>query len=341
MAAEHVLLAVLWGGVTLYALLGGADFGTGVWEFSTAGRGSKEERELHYDAIGPVWEANHVWLIFVLVLLWTAFPVAFAALMRALWVPLLLALVGIVFRGASFGFRHYAHDVVRAERPLSAVFAFASTGTPLALGAAAGAVASRELEVTATGDFTGDPLLGWLTPTSVFTALLAVATCAYMAGVFLCREARDRDKPALVELWRKRSIGTGIWMGVLAAAGLAVIATDAPRLWEGFQARALPIVALSAVGGLGSLVALWKSKFTLAAAGAVVAVASVVIGWGVAQYPYLVPPTITVDAAKAGPKVLRLAVVVAGIGTLVLGPSLYLLFRIFKVRRVGDPPAAS
>src|SRR5688572_8082843 len=166
-------------GVTLYALMGGADFGAGVWEFNTALRSPEKEQALIYRAIGPVWEANHVWLIFVVVGLFAGFPAAFSAIFRALWVPLLLALIGIVFRGVGFIFRSYASDSVPEKFVWGAVFAFASTGAPFFLGASLGAILSGQLAVTADGDFTGDYLTGWISSVSVFSAFFGVGVCAY------------------------------------------------------------------------------------------------------------------------------------------------------------------
>ena len=333
MEPEFILLGVLLAALTLYIVLGGADFGAGVWEFNTALQASEKERALIYRAIGPVWEANHVWLIFVLVVLWSAFPPAFALLSRALWLPLFLALVGVIFRGASYVFRSHAAGAVRQQAVWGAVFAFASTATPFFLGAAAGAIASGRLAITPQGDYSGDYLTGWLSPLSIFNAFFTVGVCAYLAAVYLSREAMLENDPALVALWRRRALATGIWVGILAMIGLAVVAINAPLLWQGFQARAWPLVGVSLLGGLLSLGALLRYRFTLAVIGAGVAVSTVIWGWGIAQYPFLAPPALTMSAAK-GPKTVLWAMVwsIAG-GAVLLGPALTWLFYLFKGKR--------
>jgi cytochrome d ubiquinol oxidase subunit II len=332
-APELIILGLMMIGITLYALLGGADFGAGVWEFNTALLAPEEERALIYRAIGPVWEANHVWLIFVVVALHTAFPPAFAALSRALWVPLLMALVGIVFRGAGFALHLYAAGAVRQQRVWGAVFALASTAAPFFLGAAVGAVASGQLKVTSNGGFTGNYLTGWICPTSIFCAFFSVGVCAYLASVYLTREAALMGDPALVRTWRLRALGTGAWMGILAVAGIAILATDAPTLWEGFRARAWPLVGASVLAGLFSLWALWRRHFTGAVLGAGATVAPVLWGLGVAQYPALIPPAVTVQSAKGPDTVLWAMVWIVAVGSVVVVPSIGYLFYLFKGKR--------
>ncbi|MCZ6688796.1 MAG: cytochrome d ubiquinol oxidase subunit II [Planctomycetota bacterium] len=334
LAALLILLAV-----TLYVLLGGADFGAGVWEFNLALSVPRKERELLHRAIGPVWEANHVWLIFALVLLFQAFPTAYAAISRALWVPLFLALIGIVFRGAAFAYRSYSSRAAE-QRLWQAVFAVASTSTPFFLGAAAGAIASGSLEVTATGGFDGNYLTGWVHPLSIFTAFFGVGLCAYLASIYLTREAAMQDDPDLVNVWRRRALATGAWMGILAMAGLPIMATTATALWEGFLDRALSIVALSLASGLFSLGALWLRRFTAAALSAGVAAATIIVGWGLAQYPALVPPSITIASAKSPDSVIIASLWVIGGGAILVLPSLGFLIYLFKFRRESDQSAS-
>jgi cytochrome d ubiquinol oxidase subunit II len=333
MPAEMAIAGIILMSVTAYALLAGADFGAGIWEFNTALRAPRRERELLYHAIGPVWEANHVWLIFVLVGLWTAFPPAYAAISQALWVPLLLALVGIVFRGVGFAFRSYAAGAVRQQEIWSAVFALASIAAPFFLGASAGAVASGRLAVDARGAFDGNFVTGWILPLSLFGAVFGVGICAYLAGVYLTREALLEGDRDLAETWRRRSLATGAWMGMLAVLGLALVSADAPELWRGLRERAWPFVALSVACGIGSLTAVLLRRYTAAAFGAGGAAASVIWGWGVAQYPALIPPALTVANAKAPAAVLHAMLWVIAAGAVVLVPSLALLFRLFKGRR--------
>ncbi|HET6201494.1 MAG TPA: cytochrome d ubiquinol oxidase subunit II [Planctomycetota bacterium] len=336
MSPEVVVLGATLVALTLYALLGGADFGAGIWEFNTALHVSPRERALLRRAIGPVWEANHVWLIFVLVALFTAFPLAFAAVCRALWLPLLLGLLGIVFRGAAFAFRSVPSPDEPRPFHWETLFALASTAAPFFLGASAWAIASGRLDVDRSGGHGGDPLLGWLNPMSIFGAFFAVATCAYLAAVYLARDARREEGVELAELWRRRALVAGAWMGLLSAAGLALVATAAPVLWEGFRGRAAPVVLVSGLGGLSSLGFLLARRETAAVVGAATAVGGVVLGWGVAQYPAIVPPSLTVEGTKAPEAVLRPLAIGMAAGAALLVPSLGFLFYLFK----GKRPAA-
>jgi cytochrome d ubiquinol oxidase subunit II len=330
MAPESILLIVMLLALTLYAILAGADFGGGVWEFNSAFRTSEQERRLIYSAIGPVWEANHVWLIFVLVLAANAFPPAFAAACRALWLPLLLTLVGIVFRGCAFAFRSYAVGAERQQQVWDVVFALASTLAPLFLGASVGAIASGRLSVDSGGSFTGDPLTDWLSPLSVFTALFAVGICAYLAAFYLAREAHLKEDRQLTTAWRMRSLITGLGMGALSIGGLVLVAYEAPGLWTGFRNQGWPLFIVSLAAGATSFVAMWQSRFTVAAISAATTVAAVIWGWGVAQYPLVIPPAFHIEQAKAPRNVIELSLIVVAVGGLILLPSLSYLLVLFK-----------
>jgi cytochrome d ubiquinol oxidase subunit II len=245
-----------------------------------------------------------------------------------------LALVGIVFRGAAFAFRSYAVGAVRQQAGWGVTFALASTAAPFFLGAAVGAVASGNLAVTPRGGFAGNYLIDWISPLALFNGFFTVGVCAYLAAVYLAREASQEGDGELADLWRQRALATGVWMGLLALAGLVFLATEAPRLWQGFQERAWPLVVVSLVTGFFSLGALWRRHFTAAAAGVAATVATVLAGWGIAQYPALVSPAITIEGAKAPNAVLWAMIGSIAVGALVLIPSLGWLFVIFKrVRR--------
>lgn len=330
MGPDDLLLIIMLTALTLYALLGGADFGAGVWEFTTALQASEKERQHIYKAIGPVWEANHVWLIFVLVILMNGFPVAFAALSRALWLPLLLALCGIVFRGASYAFRSHSHGSPRERRLWEAVFAIASTATPLFLGASAGAVASGKLAITATGEYEADYLSGWLTPLAVFSGFFMIGMCAFLSAVYLFREADQANDPELKVLWRQRSLSTGIWMGVLSLGGLIMVRLESHSLAAGFMSRGWPLIILSLACGVGSLVEVWRSRCSHAVVAASGAVASVIWGWGISQYPAIIPPAITSAATRAPDNVLWIMLAVILTGAVLLLPALGYLFVLFK-----------
>ncbi len=329
--APDVLLYIVTGlALVLYAVLGGADFGAGVWQFNLAFRMPPEEQRFCDRSMGPIWETNHVWLIFVLVLLFSAFPTAFAALSHALWLPFLLALAGIVFRGCGFAFRHYAHGEEKVQQKWGVVFALSSTLTPFFLGASAGAVASGQLHVTPSGGFEGNYYTDWISFLSIYTGFFSVGVCAYLAAVFLCRDALREGNPVWIATWRIRALRMGVTVGTLALAGLVVVAIDAPLLSESLHGGALGLVFLSVAAGMFSLLALYRHWFNLATAGAAVTVAAVIGGWAFGQYPAIIPPVITLHAAAAPDNVLWIFITAAGIGALFLVPSLLLLFWVFK-----------
>lgn len=337
MTPEDLLLVVMLIAVTCYAVLGGADFGAGVWEFTTRLRSSEQERSHLYRAIGPVWEANHVWVIFVLVILMNGFPVAFAALSRALWLPLLLAVAGIVFRGAGYVFRSYGPDEKREQTLWEAVFAAASTASPLFLGAAAGAIAGGKLKVDPSGGYRGDYLTDWGSGLSLFTGFYSVGMCAYLAAVYLVREADHADVPELSQIWRRRALRTGVCMGVLSVIGLVIVGVSAPALASGFLVRGWPLVAASLLCGIGSLLELGRRNYSRAVVASTGAVVSVIWGWGVSQYPLIVPPGITASIAKAPDNVLWLMLLVILLGGVLLIPSLVYLLRLFKAQVRESP----
>ncbi|MBS0206815.1 MAG: cytochrome d ubiquinol oxidase subunit II [Planctomycetes bacterium] len=330
MGPDDVLLIVMLTALTLYAILGGADFGAGIWEFTTAMQATDRERQHIYKAIGPVWEANHVWLIFVLVILMNGFPAAFAALSRALWLPLLLALCGILFRGSAYIFRSYGTGSGRERVFWESVFAIASTATPLFLGSAAGAVASGKLMIPTDTTSAVDFVVGWISALTVFTGFYSVALCAYLSAVFLLREARQIGDEPLTTLWRQRALSTGLWVGVLSFGGLVMVAIEAPALAQGFLNRGWPLVIASLLCGIGSLVEVWRLNCTRAAIAAGGAVTAVIWGWGISQYPAIIPPAITASSAKAPDNVLWMMLGVISLGAVFLLPALAYLLVLFK-----------
>jgi len=326
---EVAILTAIGGGLTLYWLLGGADFGGGVWDLLAFGPLRERERALISDAIGPVWEANHVWLIFVVTGLLAAFPSAFASLGFALYVPFSIAIAGIVFRGAAFAFRSWGDRGSAWQRTWTRVFGVASIVTPLALGAAAGAVASGRIRVA--GSTVVASLWGsWTGPLSIVTGFLALASCSFLAASYLTVEATQRHDLVMQEVFRRRALASGAVSGVVAVLGLVVTRSVSPQLWHGMLTRAWPFAVLSAVGGVASLWAVMRRRYRFARVGAAVAVASVVTGWGVAQWPYLIVPDLTVADAAAPANALRPLAVGFAVGSLLLAPSLVVLFRVFK-----------
>jgi cytochrome bd ubiquinol oxidase subunit II len=313
---------VLFVGVLAYAVLGGADFGAGFWDLTAGGaeRG-REPRHLVDASLAPVWEANHVWLIFVLVMLWTAFPPAFAAITTTLYVPLGLAALGIVARGSGFAFRKV---MVRTDqqRVTGAAFAASSVVTPFFLGTVAGGIASGRVPTAGNGD----GVTSWVNPTSLLGGVLAVLACAFTAAVFLTAEARRRDEPDLEAWFRRRSLIAAVVTGVAALVGIAVLRADSPRLFDHLLGRGLPLVLLSALCGLASVVLLRRAAPRLLQGLAVTAVAAIVAGWGVAQYPFLLGTHLTIAGAAAPTSTLWALTVVAAVALLLVVPSMGLLF---------------
>jgi cytochrome d ubiquinol oxidase subunit II len=330
-SAADALLAILWVGLTLYALLGGADFGAGLWDLLAGGaeRG-RPQRDLIEHSIGPVWEANHVWLIFVITLFWTAFPTAFAPFAATLYIPLTLAALGIIARGAAFAFRK-ASEELWLQRLFGAAFAFSSVVTPFFLGTIAGAVASGRVP-TRIGD--GDVLGSWWNPTSITVGLLAVGTCAYLAAVYLCADARRAGQERLAEGFRRRALATGVLVGAATVAALLVVRADAPALFAGLTGPALPIAVTSVLAGAASLGLLLARRYVPVRVTGALAVAAVLWGWGIAQYPNVLPG-LAVSAAAGDPAVLTAVLWVLGFGSLLLVPSLVFLFVVFQRERMA------
>ena len=324
MSLAVVVAAALFVGVLAYALFGGADFGSGIHDLSAGGteRGA-ELRTLVDHSIGPVWEANHVWLIYVLVMWWTAFPETFAAAMSTLILPMLLALLGIVLRGASFAFRKYAATLGQA-RLFGAIFAISSLITPFFLGAVAGAIASGRVSATERGDLWAS----WLNPTSVFGGIIAVGTCAFLAGTFLCADARRSDQENLAEQLRWRTLAIGAVTGIIVFAALIPIERDAPTLADGLETRAAPLVVISALAGIATLVLVTLRRFAVARVTALVAVAAVVTGWGVGQYPWLLVDQVTITDAAGAPATLRALLVAVGLAGVIVLPALGYLYKL-------------
>jgi cytochrome d ubiquinol oxidase subunit II len=318
-----VTAAVLLLALTLYAVFGGADFGAGLWAL-LAGRGARAERarSLVEHAIGPVWEANHVWLIFALVIAWTAFGEAFASVMSTLFIPLSLAALGIVLRGCGFAFRKVAPGP-RGRRLATAAFAGSSVLTPFFLGTAVGAVASGRVP---TGNAAGDELTSWTGLTSIVIGVLFVCACAYLAAVFGTVDARRLGDDEMERYFAARAVLAAIVSGALAVAGIFVLRGDARYLYDGLTNEGLPLVIGSLVAGAAALALLLRGARRGTRQLAVVAVVAVVWGWGVAQHPYLLPGRLTIAEAAAGDPTLTALVIVFGAAAAVVGPALALLY---------------
>jgi cytochrome bd ubiquinol oxidase subunit II len=324
-------------GITAYTVLSGADFGAGLWTLIPFGgrAGAAATRDHTRHSIGPVWEANHVWLIFVLTVAWTCYPVAFGSIVSTLAVPLLIAAIGIIFRGTAYALRGVLDT--RSGRGVSMVFALSSVLTPFALATVVGAIATGRVPV---GNARGNVLTSWLNPVSVMAGVLAVAFSGYLAAVYLAADARRLSERALVRDFRLRALLSGVAAGALAAAGLVVVRFSAPALWHGLTSGAgLALVVISGVAGSGTLVLVFWSRFELARVSAALAVAAVVAGWAAAQEPYVLPG-LTVRAAAAGRATLIATIIGVAVGAAVLVPSLALLYTLVLRGRL-DPAATA
>jgi cytochrome d ubiquinol oxidase subunit II len=323
MTLATVVAAAMFVGVLAYGLFGGADFGSGFYDLTAGGGPRAGDLRLLVDhSIGPVWEANHVWLIYILVIWWTGFPTAFAAATTTLFIPLMLALAGIVLRGASFAFRKYAETFSQA-RLFGAIFAGSSLITPFFFGTVAGAIASGRVPASGYGDRVGS----WINPTSLVGGCLAVTTCAFLAGVFLTADAARVGIPDLAERLRGRTLAVGIVGGLIVFAGLYPVLRDAPTLSHRLLGAALPLLVVAALSGTITLLFLYRRRFSMARFFAATAVAAVITGWGVAQYPWMLVDQLTInDAAGAHTTLTALLIVVALAVVIVLPPLGYLLW---------------
>jgi len=310
--------------IAAYALFGGADFGGGIWDLVAGGdRRGAAPRELIDESITPVWEANHVWLVFILVLTWTSFPSAFAAIMTALFVPLSLSLLGIVLRGAGFAFRHTA-ERLNMQRLTGATFAAASLITPFFMGTVVGAIVTGQVPVHPVGNV----LAAWTSPTAILTGFLFVAACAYISAVFLVLEARQRGQRALMRYFSLRATAAGVVTGGLAGGTFAELSTSAPYVYHRLTGVALWLVAISIAAGIAALGMLWLRWYhaLFLRATAAIAVATVVFGWGLAQYPYLIPTSLSLPAGSAPTASLDAEFLVAGLAVGLVAPGFAILY---------------
>jgi cytochrome d ubiquinol oxidase subunit II len=324
-SSADAVAGVLWVGVTFYAVFGGADFGAGFWSL-VAGEGERgrRARELIDWTIGPVWEANHVWLIFVLVVLWTAFSEAFASIFSTLFIPLSLAALGIVLRGSGFAFQHTARRL-RGRTLAQRLFGVSSLLTPFFMGTVVGAIASGRVPV---GNAEGDPLTSWLNAASLLIGALFVATSAYLSAVFLISDARRVHAADLEASFTRRAFATAALAGAIAVAGLIVLHADARYVYDGLTHEALPFVILSVLCGIGVIVLLRRRAPRGARPLAVGAVVAVIWGWGVAQYPYLLPTELKISDGAAPSATLNGVLIVFGVAVVLVLPAIALLFTL-------------
>jgi cytochrome d ubiquinol oxidase subunit II len=322
MSKADICAAILWTGVTLYAIFGGADFGAGVWDL-LAGGGERAERVRDQidRSIGPVWEANHVWLIFVLVVLWTAFSTAFSAIMTTLYIPLALAALGIVLRGAGFAFRHALPGPV--QRPATRVFGLASVLTPFFMGTVVGAIASGE--VPAGGD--GDPTASWTGFLPLTTGVLFVLVAAYTAAIFLVRDSGAAGEGGLRDYFERRALVAAVTAGAAAIVGVVALHADGRYVYDGLTSwPGIALVILSGICGLAALGLLVSGRNFGLRAAAVGAGTAVIWGYFAAAFPYILPTSLSISGAAGASATLTAVIVVFIAAALTVIPSLILLY---------------
>ncbi|MBX9878716.1 MAG: cytochrome d ubiquinol oxidase subunit II [Candidatus Obscuribacterales bacterium] len=328
----EVLLAIIMViSLNFYVLLGGADYGGGVWDLLSFGPRRDKQRELIAEAIGPIWEANHVWLILVIVILFTGFPLAFGQISTYLNIPLTLMLVGIVLRGSAFTFRSYDTKDDSVQRRWGRMFAIASTITPILIGILVGAISSDKFPLL-TSDFVSSFVWTWLRPFPVCVGFFALILFAFLASVYLTLEAEDAD---VKEDFRKRALVSSILVFLMAVLVFLLAGDDAPHIRHVLTNSiwTIPLHLATGFFAIGAIITLWMRKYDLARLFTVLQVSLILWGWALAQFPFLVRPAITIYAAAAPKITLELLLGALIAGALLLFPSFYYLFVVFKTKK--------
>jgi len=319
----------------LYALMGGADFGGGIWDLLAFGPRAARQRKAIAEAIGPIWEANHVWLILVVVLLFTGFPAGFAGMMTALNIPLTAMLIGIVLRGSAFIFRRYDSRSDTPQRLWSRVFGMASILTPFFQGMILGALTTGQIRVVqgrvATGFFAG-----WLTAFAFACGVFALGLFAFLAATYLTLDTKN--DPDLQNDFRRRALWSGMVLAPMAGVVFLASKQGAPEMYHGLTHWWAPLLlAWTILMSIFALAALWRRWFALARIAAIGQVTLILVGWCLAQYPNLVTPDLTVNNAHAPELTLRWLVLALGAGAIVLLPSLAFLLHLEKQSLAAQP----
>lgn len=339
MIVDYITVILLWLSIIIYATLGGADFGGGVWYFFTFGSNPKTQaqRELISKAIGPVWEANNVWLVYLVVGLYTAFPGVAAVLATALFIPFSLALIGVVLRGAAFAFQVHIPDSIEVRGVYGRMFSAASAFTPFLLGACAAAVASGKIRVQH-GNIPVAVWAPWLTPFALTVGAMGISLCAVIAAVYLTVEAQTARNTELMEAFRRRAFIASVVTAGFALLGLILAPSEAPILWHGMLDHALWAVIVTMLIGIAMATALFFRRYKIARALIAMETGALLGTWGLSQIPYLIPPDVTVTGAASPPTTMIEFLVSAFVGMLLLIPSLWFLFHVFKSQGFRQPP---
>jgi cytochrome d ubiquinol oxidase subunit II len=324
MSLADAAALILWAGVTFYALFGGADFGGGFWDLVAGGaKRGERPRETIQRSLTPVWEANHVWLIFCLVVLWTAFPSAFYAVMTTLYVPLTIAAFGIILRGSGFAFRK-SIEGLSGRRAAGAVFAISSLLTPFFMGTVVGAIAAENVPA----DGNGDAFSSWLQPLPLLVGAMFVVGGAYLAANFLVGDARRAGEDDMERYFERRALAAAVVAGALAVAGLFVLDSEAGYVHDRLLDQGLPLVVLSLLCGAAAIAVLLRGGRRPLRPLAGAAFVAVIWGWAVAQFPYLLPTGLRIDQAAAPDATLTVVLIVFGVAAVLVLPSLFLLYTL-------------
>lgn len=330
---ELIVAVCVFQSLLMYSLMGGADFGGGMWDLLATGPRAKRQRRAIAEAIGPIWEANHVWLILIVVLLFTGFPAGFAAMMTALNIPLTAMLIGIVLRGSAFIFRKYDSRSDAVQHRWSTVFGVASFFTPFFQGLILGAATTGRIRIV-NGQVTSGFFAGWLTPFALGCGVFTLGLFAFLAATYLTVDTKDQ--PDLQNDFRLRAIGSGLALAPIAGVVFLVSKQGAPEMHHGLTRWWAPLLlVLTSFFAVAALLALWRRRFALARFAAIGQVTFILVGWGLAQYPNIITPDVTLNNAHAPDITLRLLIIALGTGAIVLLPSLAFLFHLFKGKQGG------
>jgi len=335
MTIANVLLSILWLALFIYTIFGGADFGAGMLELFAVGESGARQNVLIDESIGPVWESNHVWLIFLLVVFFTAFPPAFAAINVVLFIPLLLAVIGIVLRGSSFVFK--THGIINKSRNvkiLSRTFSVASAMTPFFLALSAAAIASGVIHVQNESQVVTNTGSDWLTPFALTIGAMALTLCVTISAVYLTVEATSRGDTELAEVFRRRGLIAGALTAALGLLGLILSPSEASFLWNGMLDKAIAVVIVTMLVGVAAAAALWFRRYGWARVLIVAEAAFLLLSWGVSQYPYIIPPDVTAANASSPQETQVFLLVGIIIALIIVVPSLWFLFYVFKLKKV-------
>ena len=328
---ELIVAGFMFAALIFYAVTGDADYGGGIWDLVATGPRADAQRSAIERAIGPIWEADHVWLILIVVILFTGFPPAFAAMMTALNIPFTLMLIGIVLRGSAFVFRKYDVRSEGTQRRWSALFGAASFFTPFIQGLTLGALSTGQIHIV-DGRVVSGFFAGWLTPFAFACGLFALALFAFLAATYLT--ADPSTERHVQDDFRLRALWSGAALLPIALIVFLTSKDGAPRMYHGLTQWWAPLlVGTTIVFALAAFISLWLRRFALARIAAIAEVTLILGGWSVAQFPNLITPGITIFNAAAPEITLRLLTYALAAGAIVLFPSLFFLFRVFKGKR--------